>query len=245
MMKGTKELWKNQGIKLVVESFGIALGVGYLFYDTFWGILAVPLIYFFLSKNNKRQGNYQDKEQLIKEFSEVLKIVESSLVAGNSLEHAFVDAQKEIYLIQGDSAIIYGPLKKLNQSVAMNRPIEKALEEFALSSNVEEIITFSQIVSYAKRSGGNLVDLIQATSIRIQQVWETQQEIEILITSKKYELKIMSILPLLIILYLKWSFGEYLSVLYGNLLGIVIMTICLTIYLLSFCLGKRLLKIEV
>ena len=89
------------------------------------------------------------------------------------------------------------------------------------------------------------MEIIQSASARIQQVWETEREIEILVASRRYEQDIMSILPLVILLYLKFSFREYMAVLYGNLLGAVFMTMCMIAYFVALVLGKKLLDIRV
>ena len=55
----------------------------------------------------------------------------------------------------------------------------------------------------------------------------------------------MSIIPMGMICYLKISFPEFMEVLYGNLLGVFIMTICLLVYLAAYEIGKRIIEIEV
>ena len=55
----------------------------------------------------------------------------------------------------------------------------------------------------------------------------------------------MTMIPLAMIVYLKLCFPEFLDVLYGNVVGIVIMSICLAIYLIAYEIGKRMVEIEV
>lgn len=74
---------------------------------------------------------------------------------------------------------------------------------------------------------------------------EVKQEIQTLIAAKKMEFQIMSLIPIGIIIYMKISFSQFVSVLYGNIAGVVIMSICLGIYLAAYCLGKKMLEIEV
>ena len=45
--------------------------------------------------------------------------------------------------------------------------------------------------------------------------------------------------------YLKLSFPSFMEVLYGNVLGVVIMTICLLVYVIAFEMGKKIVEIEV
>ena len=55
----------------------------------------------------------------------------------------------------------------------------------------------------------------------------------------------MSVIPLGIILYMQLTSPGFLDVLYGNEMGICIMTACLALYLAAFQWGVRLTEIEV
>ena len=41
------------------------------------------------------------------------------------------------------------------------------------------------------------------------------------------------------------SFPEFFQVLYGNLIGVVVMSVCLLVYLIAYVCGKRMIEIEV
>ena len=66
-----------------------------------------------------------------------------------------------------------------------------------------------------------------------------------MMAAKKLEFRIMSAIPIAMICYLKMSFPSFMEVLYGNLMGIVIMTVCLLIYVIAFEFGKKIVEIEV
>ena len=74
---------------------------------------------------------------------------------------------------------------------------------------------------------------------------ETEEEIQILAASKKLEQKIMNVIPVLILAYLKITSGDYLSTLYGNLFGVLFMTGCLAAYGAALVLSDRILDIRV
>ena len=74
---------------------------------------------------------------------------------------------------------------------------------------------------------------------------DVEREIQTVISAKKMELRIMTMIPLAMIVYLKICFPEFLRVLYGNVVGIVIMSVCLAIYLIAYEIGKRMVEIEV
>lgn len=65
------------------------------------------------------------------------------------------------------------------------------------------------------------------------------------IASKKFEQNIMALMPAGIILYMRICSPDFLNGLYGNMLGIAIMTVCLGIYLGAYQLGRKIVTIEV
>lgn len=55
----------------------------------------------------------------------------------------------------------------------------------------------------------------------------------------------MSLIPAVIVIYLKVTAKEFIQPLYGNISGIIIMTVCLAVYVVSDMWAKRIVNIEV
>ena len=96
--------------------------------------------------------------------------------------------------------------------------------DFAEESKVEDIIYFAEIFRYAKRSGGDLISIIRNTTQIIQQKEEVLSEIDTIISGKRMEQRVMSIIPAAIVVYLKFTAAEFIQPLYGNVYGAVMMT---------------------
>lgn len=104
---------------------------------------------------------------------------------------------------------------------------------------------FADVFLIAKRSGGNMTDILEKTAAVIGQKIETDQEIRLMISAKKMEQKIMNMVPFLIIFYIGTTSKGFFDVLYHNLIGVVIMTVCLGLYGTAYLLSKRIVEIEV
>ena len=52
-------------------------------------------------------------------------------------------------------------------------------------------------------------------------------------------------MPLVITLYLRLTSPEYIDVLYGNVMGIIVMTICLLIYAAAVMLAQKITDINI
>ena len=60
---------------------------------------------------------------------------------------------------------------------------------------------------------------------------EIRQEIKTLITAKQMEFRVMTVVPFGIILYMRLAFSEFMDLLYGNALGVSVMSICIGLYM--------------
>ena len=102
----------------------------------------------------------------------------------------------------GDSDIVV-KFKHIVIRLGQNENLEDILDDFAEESKVEDIMYFAEIFRYAKRSGGDLMAVIKNTAQIIQQKEEVMSEVDTIISGKKMEQRVMSLIPAVIVIYLK------------------------------------------
>ena len=117
--------------------------------------------------------------------------------------------------------------------------------DFSNRAHLVDVTNFVDVFITAKRTGGDLMRIISATSKNINDKIEVRREIQTMITSKKFESNIMCLIPLGIILYMWMSSPGYMDCLYNNVFGIIVMSVFLLIYIGAYLLCRRLTKIEV
>ena len=105
--------------------------------------------------------------------------------------------------------------------------------------------SFATVFTSAKRSGGDLIAIINHTVTQLGDKIAVKREIDIILAAKKYEFRIMCLIPYAMIMYMQLSFPEFMSSLYGNAVGIGVMTGCLGTYAAAYMLGAKLIRIEV
>lgn len=187
------------------------------------------------------------KERLRKlelQFKETIQILSSSLSAGYSVENAIISCHKELEMMYGPDGLMTREIAYMTGQMKMNRPIETLMNEFADRSGLEDVENFSRIFTIAKRSGGQLVPIISHTVQIMEDRFQVKEELRTLTASRKFEQKIMSLMPFLIILYIDASSPGFFTVMYTTLVGRFIMTICLMVYLLSCYLSRKILDIQ-
>lgn len=179
------------------------------------------------------------------QFKEAIQMLSASLSAGYSVENAIVSCLKELKLMYGPNGLITMELAYMVRQMGMNRPIEALMSEFAARSGLEEVENFARIFGIAKRSGGRLVPIISHTVQVMNDRFQVKEELRTLTASRKFEQKIMSLMPFLIILYIDGTSPGFFMVMYTTLMGRLIMTGCLGVYVLSCWLSERILDIQV
>lgn len=223
----------------------IAGVLAWLFYRSLAAMLLVIPVYVLVLKSYKKEKIRQRKERLLLEFKDCMQALSAALHAGYSIENAWREAEKELRELHGANSLMCVELSQLNAAVRMNCPIENVLDEFAARSGCEDIESFAEIFSFAKRSGGNLPEIIRTSVQKLSGRITVEQEVATLLAGKKLEGRIMDIMPVAILAYLNVFSGEFLEVLYGNALGNALMTVALVVYGGAILLSERILDIRV
>ena len=239
------QLTVKENTRYILQGMIGVVILGTLFYQSILGALFLsPMIYFY-RKSIIKVLIKERKWKLNLEFRDGILALSAALEAGYSAEHAFDEAYKDLRMIYLEEALVIKEFSYIINQIRMNISVEKALNDFGERTAIEDIQSFSEVFSTAKRTGGDLINVIKITSNIISDKIEVKREIITLITSKRMEANIMKIIPLLILIYLSVSSPGFLNPLYHNLFGAVVMTIFLACYLGAYLIINKIVAIEV
>lgn len=87
-----------------------------------------------------------------------------------------------------------------------------------------------------------MAQMVRDSVEKIQRRIEMTYEIEGIIGAKRGEFIFMSLIPMGVILYMRVFSPEFMSVLYGNTVGAILMTACLAVYFAAIILGIKILR---
>lgn len=191
------------------------------------------------------QQEIKFKSRFELQFRDYLQALEAALSTGYALENAMREARKDLKSQYDKSTRIMKDTAKMERLLEMNMSTEQIWLEWSRNTDIEVLQQFTTVFMVAKKSGGDSVAIIKKSIYNICEKLEMQRELQVLLAGKRYEFYIMSAVPLGIIFYMKLAFGEFMSVLYQNLFGIVFMSICLGIYICAFLWGRKIIEIEV
>lgn len=237
-------------LTLVDVMTGLAMGllvdgvISYTFYRSFYvflGLLPLVFLYPFYRKTELKRRRLRE---LNLQFKEAILILASSLSAGYSIENALDASGQELQTLYGSQGLITREFAYMVQQMRMNRPVESVMMELAERSGLEDVENFARIFAVAKRSGGQLVPIINHTVGVMNDKIQVQEEIRTLTSSRQFEQKIMNLIPFFIILYIDGTSPGFFDMMYDSTMGRVIMSVCLAVYLAAYLMAGMILKIE-
>lgn len=226
-------------------AIAICFGTGYLFYRSFIAMLLLGIGSFELVYIQGKARQKKKEWQLTLEFKDGIQSLSNALTAGYSIENSFAEAIKDLRFLYEEDGDIVKEFCKINQQIKLNRNIEDLLMEFGNRTGIEDIISFAEVVTTAKRTGGDLIKIMKITSDNISEKIEVQREIRTLIAAKKLEGNIMSLIPFGIIIYLNVCMPDFLLPMYEGIIGRCVMSIALISYVFAIILLNRIVAIKV
>ena len=102
----------------------------------------------------------------------------------------------------GKEGMINLEFSSMAKRIQMSQTVEQVFFEFADRSGLEDVRNFAQVFKAAKRSGGDLVSIINHTAGVIRDKAQVQEEITNMTAAKKLEQKIMNLIPFFLIFYI-------------------------------------------
>lgn len=236
-----KHSWKRI-LEWIPGEIGICF-LAYLWYDSSYWILFLQILLipygFYLNTRRLRRR----KRQYEKGFYELLQSMLPSLQAGYSLENASKTAYRELREMNGESHALVEQMALVVHGLEVHIPVEELFREMAFATDSEDIRQFAVILEILKNMGGNSVEVLRNSMIRIQKKMETREEIRTLLSGKIYEKNLMLLMPFFLMIYLRISNGSYLELLYHTIPGRLLMTITLAGIIVCFYWSEHIMRI--
>lgn len=236
---------RKEMIMYLLQSCGLCIMIDYLFYQNLWLLfLMIPAAVIYL-RIMKKVRIRERKKQLNYQFKDALNAMSVAVQAGYSAENAVTACTRDLERLYQKGSDILEEFHYIESQRKLSVPVEELFLDLGVRSQVEDIENFAAVFYTAKRTGGDMDQVIQKVARMLGDKIDVKKEIEATLAAKKSEQLVMSLMPAGIILYLQLTSPGFLSVLYGNLFGVCAMTICLGIYGTAYFLGMKIVDIDV
>lgn len=229
---------------IIKASMLIAL-LDIVFYRSFLALipLFVPGFLYFC---NELKFLYKDKQHKVsEEFRELLLLSITCQRAGYSVEKSIADSYGDMVRLYGSDSVICNFIKKIKIAIKNNQPIDILFENAGKDMGIEDINQFGEIYSIAYASSGNMSAIMERSAGILLEKMMIRNNVYILLSERIFEMKIMNSMPVIIIGYISITNPGYFDVMYHNLKGIVLMSLVLLVFIISYIWEQKILDIKI
>ena len=229
----------------LVCAAGLAF-TGWLFFNNLLAVVLLALLSVPFEKVWLRSRADNRRRELSVQLKDLLFSLSSSFQSGRHMREAIQEAQKNMLEIYPQRAPINIELDLMVRRMASGGESERdVLTDFARRSGSEDARNFSDVYYTCLTTGGNLSRVVNRTAEVILEKMTIQREIDTLMAQKKYEAKLLTVVPYLILLYLRFSSPDYLRPLYTTATGVLVMAAALCTLAIAFFWSGKIMEIEV
>ena len=167
----------KEGILYLLEGTAVVGVIGYFFYHSWIACLClVPVLFLFL-KDKKKELARRQRQELGIQFKDMILSVAANQKAGYSVENAFRESYRDMELLYGAKSLICMEIRHIMSGLDNNVVLEKLLYDLGLRSHEPDILQFADVFYIAKRSGGNMTDILTKTASVIEQKTEDRKSV--------------------------------------------------------------------
>lgn len=207
-------------------------------------ILVVGLIAVRLFLPEKRKQIIEERKSMLRlQFREMLASLSTAYASGDNTTKAFLHVQQDMNAQFGQNADISREVFEMVAGVHNGKEIDKLLIDFGIRSGVEDIIDFSNIFQICYINGGNMRSVVHNSYEMIGQKLEINEEIQTKITSNQTQQKIMSVVPIFMLAFLKYSSSSFAAS-FASVKGVISLTVAAGIFIFSYFYGKKIVDIK-
>ena len=232
---------------MLVILLAVALGVcGFLFYNSKWGIAILPAAYFFLEKKYREVMVKKRRDKLRNQFRDVLHSFSSAFATGEHMLSAMEKSAVNIGEIHGKDSAMEKELAEMIIRIKGAGEDEIELwQDFGERSGVEDIRDFADVFANCRDAGGDLVKTVDRAAEILGEKIGIESDIRIMASQKVTEGRIVGMMPVLMIAFLRFTSPAYMDVMYESTVGRVVMTISAGITIAAFAVTEKVTRIEI
>lgn len=219
--------------------------LGLLFFRSVFIGAAVFLLIPRLFKAFSKYFMVKRRQQLLIQFKDFLYSLSASMATGRNMGESIREALVNLKNIYDNNAPIIQELSIIVSGLDNRESEVYLLSDFAKRSACRDITGFTDVYLSVRESGGDMEKAISRTCEILMDKITIDREIQGMLSQKKAEARIISLMPVIILAGLNLTSSDYISPLYETLPGRLIMAGCLGAIGFAFYLTERITDIKV
>lgn len=219
--------------------------IGILFYDTPLTFLLTVVFMRPALKAYSVVMAERRRDELKRQFKDLLDSLAASFAGGRHMREALAEAEKELAAIYQDDDDIMLEIRGMLKRIEDGETDAAVLQDLADRTGIEDVMMFAEVFSTCRETGGDIISAITSASSMLGDKIKIESEIKALTSQKKTEGMVISVMPLVIIVFLRMIAPDYIAVMYGNPEGILLMTMAIAGAGFAYYMTRKITAIEV
>jgi len=217
-----------------------------LFYGAWYFSAVGGLSILFTGRLYRKHLEEKRRAALSVSFMDFLYSLSASFATGRPLEEAALEARQALSMLYPADAPMIRELDLMIRCFSDGRESEaEVLGTFARRCGVPEILEFTEIYLVCRTAGGDLNRVVADAAQAMMEKMNVEKEIRVLTAQKRLEGRMISIMPAVVLLFMKWTSPEYLEPLYTTMAGRMVMTAALAGIAAAYQITRMITRIEV
>lgn len=223
---------------------GIGFASVYLMYRSIAVSVIGAVVFTAFSLMDKKTIKTERDIIITNRFLDFLICLEPLLKSSHTFSHSFTEAVSDYVKIHGKD-LIYVLLQNAAREFGMNSSTSVVLKKMAVGMDIEDAYLFAGSISACEETGGNIVEVTKKTSDLLSGKIYIKRDINVIVSGKKFEQKIISAMPFLLLLIFSLSSHSYLEPMYETTAGRLAMSAAGFLFLAEWYLSKKITEIRV
>ena len=230
---------------LAITAF-FSTAAGMIFYRSMLGVAAAVPVYMATLRKYDQWMDEKKKKELRNQFRDMLYSFSASFSSGRHMAEAMEEAVESLKSIYSGGCMLSEKLEYMLRRIRDTGDSDICVwEEFAFQSGVSEIEEFTQVFRACRDTGGDLIKAADRAASVITDKINIENEIRTMAAQKKLEGKLITAMPVILIVFLGAVSPEYIMPLYETAAGRIIMTAVLAVMTAAYRMIERITSIEV
>ena len=198
----------------------IATYISNIVFFIFGGLLAIKMMLPALTERLRKQRLSLLKTQ----FRDFLSSLSAALSTGMNMNEAIENSYADLSSQYGEDSIIANEIKEIINCINNNVSIEEAILALGERSGIEDISNF------------------RTSDISVDKML-TNEEIETKLTSNKIQLYAMLVIPVVLMLLMRFMSSSFAES-FASLIGVIAITIALALFFVAYKIGSKMLDVK-
>lgn len=221
------------------------LFVGNLFFSSILPVLLFPCLWRKTKDFYREYAGEQRKKVLLLQYRDLLYELSSSFSSGRHMEEALYESRDKLKIIYSEDADILLETEAMLEGMKQGKTDLQVWEDFSERADIDDIREFVMVFRVCRETGGDFISVLNRAAGVIGEKIILENEIRTMMIQKENEGLIITVMPFILLFFLKITSPSYLSPMYETITGRMIMVLALFLTFAAYRIIKKIVKVEI